>query len=322
MNMLNNLQDKQLHAVLSLACLEEDWRPSLQRIIQGDTSLDRHSAQELAVKAIQRILIFLGYSTATTGAFLIDGDFGRGTNRGLAQFQYEYDLTDQVDSKLLSYPCSYQTARKRIISIPDVRLTVETLDILSKVCLQKIRLGQITLGNFDDALFHLNALHEGHLLTCTQIVEKYGDVAIYVANETNILPEWILAIIRQESAGVIRPRFEQHKLSRAYHKSPDADFAELRIASMSIGLGQIMGFNYKAVGATSATSMLNAPIDDQIHYIGQFLRPIRYSLQDQRPDQKTFNKIARFYNGPAYASHFYHEKIEKWFLEFKRLLRT
>ena len=53
-------------------------------------TLTRQSAGESAIKAVQRLLIFLGYSTASSGAFLIDGDYGRGTNRGVAQFQFEY----------------------------------------------------------------------------------------------------------------------------------------------------------------------------------------------------------------------------------------
>ncbi|MFQ6077544.1 MAG: N-acetylmuramidase domain-containing protein [Thermodesulfobacteriota bacterium] len=30
--------------------------------------------------------------------------------------------------------------------------------------------------------------------------------------------------------------------------------------------------------------------------------------------------MARYYNGPAYASHHYHERLETWFKEFRRLL--
>jgi len=50
-------------------------------------------AGESAIKAVQRLLVFLGYSTASSGAFLIDGDFGHGTNRGVAQVQFEKALT-------------------------------------------------------------------------------------------------------------------------------------------------------------------------------------------------------------------------------------
>jgi len=47
----------------------------LERLERGDTTLTRQSVGESAIKAVQRLLVFLGYSTASSGAFLIDGDF-------------------------------------------------------------------------------------------------------------------------------------------------------------------------------------------------------------------------------------------------------
>jgi hypothetical protein len=65
---------------------------------------------------------FLGYSTATSGAYIIDGDFGRGTNRGVAQFSYENQLPGAVSREMLCYDCSFQNARKKITAIPDVAI--------------------------------------------------------------------------------------------------------------------------------------------------------------------------------------------------------
>ena len=35
--------------------------------------------------------------------------------------------------------------------------------------------------------------------------------------------------------------------------------------------------------------------------------------------ESDFKTMARFYNGPAYAKHFYHERLQRWFREFKYL---
>lgn len=68
----------------------EIWRSDLERFISGDATLTRKSVGESGIRAVQRLMIFLGYSTSSSGSFTIDGDFGRGTNRGVAQFQVEF----------------------------------------------------------------------------------------------------------------------------------------------------------------------------------------------------------------------------------------
>ena len=48
------------------------WRADLARFLSGDDTLTRKSAGESGIKAVQRLLIFLGYSTSSNGAFAID----------------------------------------------------------------------------------------------------------------------------------------------------------------------------------------------------------------------------------------------------------
>ncbi len=88
--------DERIRRVLSASGNGSDWSEDLRRLERGDITLTRKSAGEAGIKAVQRMLVFLGYSTASSGAFLIDGDFGRGTNRGVAQFQFEYGLNSKL----------------------------------------------------------------------------------------------------------------------------------------------------------------------------------------------------------------------------------
>ena len=91
---VSRLDDPRIQRILTPAGRQtSEWRDALDRFNAGDVTLTRRSAGEAAIKAVQRMLIFLGYSTSSTGAFVIDGDFGRGTNRGLAQFQFEHGLS-------------------------------------------------------------------------------------------------------------------------------------------------------------------------------------------------------------------------------------
>lgn len=302
------------------------WWSDLERFLAGDAGLTRRSAGEASIMAVQRLMIFLGYSTASSGAFLVDGDFGRGTNRGVAQFQFEHGLTRKITRDILCYPCRWNTASRLITSIPDTTLTVATLERMAATARQRIETGQAMSGDLDDAIFHLNALHKRRFLDCRGILVRYGGYAVSAcaaleAEEgITIRPEWVLAIIRQESAGVIRPRFEQHYLSRLNQRHPDADLHELRLRSMSLGLGQIMGENHRAVGAPSAAALLTAPVTEQVAFIARFLRPRHDTVGKTKPTEADFRRVSRFYNGSAYATHRYHEKLARWFREFRLLI--
>jgi hypothetical protein len=58
------------------------------------------------------------------------------------------------------------------------------------------------------------------LLTCAEIIDRCGyevDAAVAAVSEyqeSSVQKEWTIAIFKQETNGVVRPRFEQHTLSR------------------------------------------------------------------------------------------------------------
>ena len=324
--MVAHLDDSRIQRILAPPADDaHGWSDALRRFEAGDVSVTRRSVGEPAIKAVQRMLIFLGYSTSSTGAFSIDGDFGRGTNRGLAQFQFEHGLTRSVDRKTLCYPCTWQTARSSIVEIPDTRLTVASIEAMIAAALGAIDSGQVMCGDFETALSYLNAVHNRSLMSCRQILDRYGDLverAVDRARQedgTEIKPEWVLAIIKQETGGVVRPRFEQHLLTRLDRNEPRKDFIELRFRAMSQGLGQILGDNYKRVGAESAFAMYTSPLEDQVLFVARFLARKPDAVKKARPSEQDFRDIARYYNGSGYEKHHYHEGIERWFREFRSL---
>lgn len=303
------------------------WQQDLERFLSGDVTLTRQSAGEAAIVAIQRLMIFLGYSTSSSGAFVIDGDFGRGTNRGLAQFQFEHGLAGaDIDRATLCYPCQWNTAARLITTIPDARLTSATLQAMLVTARECCTRGEVMTGNVDDAIFHLNALHKRRFLDCRRILDRYGELVVRTCarlrddEDYRIAPEWVLAIVRQETAGVIRPRFEQHYLSRLNQLHPGERLSSLRMRSMSLGLGQIMGENFRRVGAPNAEALFTAPSAEQLAYVARFLKPKAAIVARQDPGEADFREIARFYNGPGYEAHRYHESLARWFREFRLLL--
>lgn len=319
------LDDGQVQRILFANAPAEGVIANLERVRRDELALDRAFQNEPTVTALQRLLIFLGYSTASTGAYIVDGDFGRGTNRGVLQFQHELGLPHPGTREQLCYECTYRDARKNIVAIPDSIVDSRTLDAMINAALEKIKAGDITFGDFEEALFHLNRVHDRKNLTCMDIVERYGAAtggAIRTIREEKNLDvrrEWILAIIKQETSGVVRPRFEQHILTRRNAKSPDLDFSELRLRSTSFGLGQVMGFNYSKVGSPSAAAMLRSPVDEQVLFVGRFIASKPAIVSKADPTSSDFHTLARYYNGPGYASHHYHERLQKWFNEFRTI---
>jgi peptidoglycan hydrolase-like protein with peptidoglycan-binding domain len=323
------LDDERLLRILRLP--DEDelvWQADLDRLRGGDETLTRKSAGESSIKAVQRLLVFLGYSTASSGAFLVDGDFGRGTNRAVAQFQVEHGLSRSIDRETLCYACTWRNAGASIVQIPDARLTPATLDRMLSKAIELMNRNAVMCGSLDEALFHLDALHRRRLLTCKQILARYGDAvaaattAVAANHGIGIAPQWLLAIIKQETSGIVRPRFEQHLLTRLHARHPNEDFAELRYRSMSMGLGQILGENFRKVGADSAHGLYTAPLAEQVAQIARFLAAkadVAAVAARRAPRSADFRTVARYYNGAGYETHHYHESLERWFREFKQL---
>lgn len=326
--MIAALADARIRRILSLAdARSESWAADLARFERGDVTLTRLSVGESSIKAVQRLLIFLGYSTASTGAFLIDGDFGRGTNRAVAQFQVEHGLTRSVSRSDLCYDCTWQNASQKIASIPDARLTPATLARMLDVAQRMLDDGAILCGNLEEAAFHLDALHRRRLLSCAEIHARYGKlvgqgIAEVAVEGIAISHFWPLAIIKQETSGIVRPRFEQHLLTRLSKTNRNLDLLELRHRSMSMGLGQVLGDNYRKVKARSARSMYSSTIAEQVAHIARFLAgnaSIAEIVTRSEPTEKDFRAVARYYNGPGYEKHHYHESLARWFREFQAL---
>ena len=322
------LADSRVQRILRLPEQNDSlWQADLQRFDRGDLTLTRQSAGEGSIEAVQRLLIFLGYSTSSTGACSIDGDFGRGTNRAVAQFQFENGLARSIDRPALCYTCTWQTASQNITEIPNARLTPATLERMLQAALALIERGEVMCGNFEEALFHLDALHRRQLLSCRSIEERYGAavnqaLAEVAADQVVVARPWLLAIIKQETGGIVRPRFEQHLLTRMAAASPTADFAELRHRSMSMGLGQILGDNFRRVRAPTARTMYASPIAQQVAHIARFLtanNSVAAVVSRSKPKEADFRAVARYYNGAGYEKNHYHESLARWFREFTLL---
>lgn len=101
------------------------------------------------------------------------------------------------------------------------------------------------------------------------------------------------------------------RLIRAMAINPEA-----ALKSCSWGLGQILGSNHLAAGYPSAEAMVRAFLDDEQEHLEAMIRFILDAgiADDLRAHR--WSTVARVYNGPSYAVHGYHTRLEaayrKW----------
>ena len=100
------------------------------------------------------------------------------------------------------------------------------------------------------------------------------------------------------------PKSSYPIFERAIGMDRDAGFR-----SASWGFGQIMGFNCKLAGYTSAEAMVAAFADDEETHLQAMVRFIKNAGLDDELRRHDWDGFARGYNGASYAKHGYHTRL-------------
>lgn len=97
---------------------------------------------------------------------------------------------------------------------------------------------------------------------------------------------------------------------------------EAACKSASWGLGQIMGFNHQLAGYASAVEMVEAFKDGEAEQLRAMVRFIRNAGLDDALRSHDWRAFARGYNGPGYAKHGYHTRLEAAFRKWQAIPDT
>jgi hypothetical protein len=99
---------------------------------------------------------------------------------------------------------------------------------------------------------------------------------------------------------------EQHK---RLQKAAALD-REAALKSASFGAFQILGENYAQAGFKTVQDFVNAMYESEEAQLGAFVEFIRSDARLLTAlRRKDWNSFARYYNGPAYATHGYHTRL-------------
>ncbi len=97
---------------------------------------------------------------------------------------------------------------------------------------------------------------------------------------------------------------------------------EAALRSASWGAGQIMGFNCRAAGYSSASMMVSAFLDDEEAHLQAMVEFIASEHLDDDLRRHDWSGFARGYNGAGYAKNGYHTKLAAAFSKWSKIKDT
>ena len=82
-------------------------------------------------------------------------------------------------------------------------------------------------------------------------------------------------------------------------------------ASVSWGIGQVMGANWRMLGYQSVEALVETARSGTLGQLALMVRFIRHQKLDRSLRNRDWHAFARTYNGPAYARHGYHAAMAR-----------
>lgn len=129
--------------------------------------------------------------------------------------------------------------------------------------------------------------------------------------------------LRREHPGICYPKWgtyrygptsQQHArlgIAAKYHR-------ETALESCSWGLGQVMGYHWKALGYESVQDFVTKMYQSEANQVEAMLKFIQVNRLDHHLKAKNWAAFARGYNGPGYAKNKYDIKLAAAYKKFAK----
>lgn len=101
-------------------------------------------------------------------------------------------------------------------------------------------------------------------------------------------------------------------------KAIDLD-KEAALKSASWGLSQILGYNHKIINYSSVFDMVTAFMDSEYNHVLAMIKFLENNKIVENLRNHRWAEVARSYNGPSYAAHGYHLKLEEAYKKHKKI---
>lgn len=147
------------------------------------------------------------------------------------------------------------------------------------------------------------ALHEGHIFW--KYIKLYGGTPDNKGNEDILYPNWTKEYYKTGDA-------EYELIDRAFKLNTKA-----ALESSSLGMFQIMGFNYKLCGCKSPNEFWARSMASELEQIKMFAEFIKSSPKMLKAlKDKDWVTFAKLYNGPEYSKNKYDSKLSSAYLKY------
>lgn len=147
------------------------------------------------------------------------------------------------------------------------------------------------------------ALHEGHIFW--KYIKLYGGTPDNKNNEDILYPNWTKEFYKTGDA-------EYELIDRAFNLNTKA-----ALESSSLGMFQIMGFNYKICGCKSPEEFWGRCMLSELEQIEMFAKFIKNNPKMHKAlKDKDWSTFAKLYNGPEYAKNKYDSKLSSAYLKY------
>lgn len=257
--------------------------------------------ETLKLNSIGPDVVFL---QAFIGHDVIDGKFGPRTNEALKRFQEKHNLkSDGVCGQVTWQFCldNYQQTNVTDQEINDLaaKLSCEPAAIMA---VREIESG----GRSPFTNSHRpKALHEGHIFW--KYLKQFGQKPELIVGCQDILyPSWTKKYYLTGDQ-------EYDRIKKAFQVSPEA-----AMMSSSLGMFQIMGFNYKASGCQNVGEFWAKSVRSELSQLDMFAQFITNQGSLKYLRNLDWANFARLYNGPGYSSNQYDIKLQRAYFKYKK----
>lgn len=252
---------------------------------------------------LQEVLNEAGY------ALVIDGVFGKKTDKAVQDYQKKNDLVvdgivgPKTWTRLFSQHPEYNVDKgSRFLSEKDLRDVSKELGIELAAMKAVNEVESMGLGFIAGKP---KILFEGHIFWKRLKVHGIDPEDVREGNKDILYSRWTS---KHYEGGIA----EHSRLSKAKEIHESA-----ALESASWGLFQIMGFHYKSLGYNTVQKFVKKMEKNEREHLIAFARFIKFHKLDGYLKDHEWAQFARKYNGPGYKKNKYDEKLARAYGKYK-----
>jgi len=233
-----------------------------------------------------------------------DGDFGPRTKALVIEFQKSKGLTiDGIVGNGTWLKLIEEDLKKDYITDADyIKVAIDlNIDLAVIKAIKEVESGGKGIQNGIPTM-----LFEGHIFWQRLKARGIDPNNFVRGNEDILYPKWTKSHYTRNNNG------EYNRLKKAIAINEAAAYE-----SASYGLFQIMGNNYSMCGYKSAKEFFQALCKNEDNHLYSFVNFVKNKKLVPYLQAFNWQKIAYYYNGPAYAQNQYDIKLQKAYNKYK-----